>query len=112
MCLRWHVFYSEVFFTNLSWLPGYLVKERGYTVIKSGVYLALPYVAALCGALTGGYLGDRTGVAAQLVLLRLPDWPGDDWGNAQSGYANNVAARRCCLVRLRRSLQRAHRRDL
>ena len=50
-----------VFFTNLSWLPGYLVKERGYTVMSSGIYLILPYLAAFAGALFGGYLGDRTG---------------------------------------------------
>jgi len=49
------------FFTNLSWLPGYLVKDRGYTVMKSGTYLILPYIAALAGSLTGGYLGDRFG---------------------------------------------------
>ena len=50
-----------VFFTNLSWLPGYLVKDRGYTVMSSGLYLILPYLAAFGGALSGGYLGDRTG---------------------------------------------------
>jgi sugar phosphate permease len=50
-----------VFFTNLSWLPGYLVKDRGYTVMSSGLYLILPYVAAFGGALSGGYLGDRIG---------------------------------------------------
>lgn len=49
------------FFANLSWLPGYLVKERGYTVMSSGVFLILPYLAAFGGALSGGYLGDRTG---------------------------------------------------
>jgi ACS family D-galactonate transporter-like MFS transporter len=57
-----------VFFTNLSWLPGYLVKERGYTVMKSGLYLTLPYVAALCGAMAGGYLGDRTGHRSAVAL--------------------------------------------
>lgn len=50
-----------LFFTNLSWLPGYLVKDRGYTVMSSGVYLVLPYLAAFAGALCGGYLGDRLG---------------------------------------------------
>lgn len=57
-----------VFFTNLSWLPSYLVKERGYTVMKSGLYLTLPYVAALCGAMAGGYLGDRTGHRSAVAL--------------------------------------------
>ena len=50
-----------VFFTNLSWLPGYLVKERGFTVMSSGIYLVFPYIAAFAGALSCGYLGDRTG---------------------------------------------------
>ena len=56
------------FFTNLSWLPGYLVKERGYTVMSSGAYLILPYIAALAGSLTGGYLGDRFGNRSAVAL--------------------------------------------
>ncbi|MBI3248243.1 MAG: MFS transporter [Deltaproteobacteria bacterium] len=58
-----------VFFTNLSWLPGYLVKERGYAVATSGVYLILPYVAAFAGALLAGYLGDRTGNRSAVALV-------------------------------------------
>jgi sugar phosphate permease len=65
-----------IFFTNLSWLPGYLMKDRGYTVISSGLYLILPYLAAFCGALSGGYLGDRTGnrsaVGLCMGLLTAP----------------------------------------
>jgi MFS transporter, ACS family, hexuronate transporter len=57
-----------VFFTNLSWLPGYLVKDRGYTVMSSGFYLILPYIAAFAGALSGGYLGDRTGNRCTVAL--------------------------------------------
>jgi len=56
------------FFTNLSWLPGYLVKDRGYTVMKSGLYLVLPYLAALIGSLAGGYLGDRLGSRGTVAL--------------------------------------------
>jgi ACS family D-galactonate transporter-like MFS transporter len=56
-------------FTNLSWLPGYLVKERGYTIVQSGLSLALPYFAASVGALLGGYLGDRTGSRSAVGLL-------------------------------------------
>jgi sugar phosphate permease len=65
-----------IFFTNLSWLPGYLMKDKGYTVISSGLYLILPYLAAFCGALSGGYLGDRTGnrsaVGLCMGLLTAP----------------------------------------
>jgi len=56
-------------FTNLSWLPGYLVKERGYTILKSGFALSIPYLAALVGSLVGGYLGDRTGRRSAVGLL-------------------------------------------
>lgn len=56
------------FFTNLSWLPGYLVKDRGYTVMNSGLYLILPYIAALVGSLTGGYIGDRLGSRGAVAL--------------------------------------------
>lgn len=56
-------------FTNLSWLPGYLVKERGYTIMKSGLTLTIPYLAAFIGSLLGGYLGDRTGHRSAVGLL-------------------------------------------
>jgi len=58
-----------VAFTNLSWLPGYLVKERGYTSMKSGLFLAFPYLAAFAGALLGGYFGDRTGHRSAVGLF-------------------------------------------
>ncbi len=57
-----------VFFTNLSWLPGYLVKERGYTAASSGFYLILPYAAACAGALGAGYMGDRVGNRSSVAL--------------------------------------------
>ncbi len=56
-------------FTNLSWLPGYLMKERGYTVLDSGLYLTIPYLAAFAGSLAGGYLGDRLGNRSAVGLV-------------------------------------------
>lgn len=50
-----------LYFGNLSWLPGYLVKERGYTVLHSGLYLILPFMAGFAGAVAAGFLGDRLG---------------------------------------------------
>jgi sugar phosphate permease len=61
-------FIGGTFFTNLSWLPGYLVKERHYTVMSSGIYLIIPYLAASGGALLGGYLGDRIGIRSAVGL--------------------------------------------
>lgn len=69
-------FMVGVFFTNLSWLPGYLVKDRGFTIMNSGIYLILPYLSAFAGALSCGYIGDRTGnrsaVGVGAGLLTVP----------------------------------------
>lgn len=65
-----------VYFTNMSWLPGYLVKERGYTVMNSGIYLTIPYLAAFAGMWSAGGLGDRFGnrslVGLATGLLTFP----------------------------------------
>ena len=43
----------------MSWFPGYLVKERGFTIMSSGIYLIIPYLAAFAGMYVAGGLGDR-----------------------------------------------------
>jgi len=69
-------FIQMIYMTNFSWLPGYLVLERGFSGIKSGNVLAIPYLAAALGALLGGYLSDRlgtrTGVIMAAVALTVP----------------------------------------
>ena len=65
-----------VYFTNMSWLPGYLVKERGYSILSSGIYLTIPYLAAFGGMWLAGALGDRLGnrtaVALTMGLMSCP----------------------------------------
>jgi sugar phosphate permease len=58
-----------VYFTAMSWLPGYLVKERGFSVLNSGVYLTLPYLAAFAGMFIGGGIGDRFGYRSLIALI-------------------------------------------
>ncbi|HEX5649703.1 MAG TPA: MFS transporter, partial [Steroidobacteraceae bacterium] len=69
-------FISGIYYTNFSWLPGYLVKERGYTALGSGMALSLPYAAAALGALLSGYLADklgrRTPVLIAFAALTIP----------------------------------------
>ena len=69
-------FVIGVYFTNMSWLPGYLVKERGYSVLSSGIYLTIPYLAAFAGMWSAGSIGDRFGnralVALVMALLTCP----------------------------------------
>lgn len=62
-------FIQMIYITNFSWLPGYLVLERGFSGIKSGNALALPYLAAALGALSGGYLSDRLGTRTGVIML-------------------------------------------
>ena len=46
-----------VFF--LTWFPTYLAQERGMDWIRSGFFAILPYIAAGCGVLGGGWFSDR-----------------------------------------------------
>src|SRR6185312_6990317 len=62
-------FIQMIYITNFSWLPGYLVLERGFSGIKSGNTLAVPYLAAAVGALFGGYLSDRVGTRTGVIML-------------------------------------------
>lgn len=62
-------FIQMIYITNFSWLPGWLVLERGFSGIKSGNTLAIPYLAAAVGALSGGYLSDRLGTRTGVIML-------------------------------------------
>jgi ACS family D-galactonate transporter-like MFS transporter len=42
----------------LTWFPSYLISGRGLTVLKGGVYAALPFLAAILGTLVAGWLSD------------------------------------------------------
>ncbi|WP_326692503.1 MFS transporter [Streptomyces sp. NBC_01795] len=43
----------------LSWFPTYLTDEKGITGITGGSIGSVPYVAALVGVLSSGYISDR-----------------------------------------------------
>jgi len=43
----------------LSWLPSYLQAARGLTVLRSGLYTAVPYAIAVPGTIFMGWLSDR-----------------------------------------------------
>lgn len=62
-------FVQMIYVTNFSWLPSYLVLERGFSEIKSGNALSLPYLAAAFGALSGGFISDRLGSRTLVIIL-------------------------------------------
>jgi len=48
---------SQWFF--LTWFPTYLVEYRHLSIIKSGIYVSLPFIAAFIGTQLSGFLSDR-----------------------------------------------------
>jgi sugar phosphate permease len=62
-------FIAGIYFTNFSWLPGYLVMERGLSGIDSGFSLIVPYIGAALGALLGGYMGDRFNNRSLVIII-------------------------------------------
>jgi sugar phosphate permease len=57
MCAYAAYIYSLWFF--LSWLPQYLVEYRHFTLIKTGMYAAMPLAAGVLGDAFGGWLTDK-----------------------------------------------------
>lgn len=49
--------YTAYFF--LTWLPGYMQMSRGFSIMQSGVYTALPYGLAIIFCVAFSYLSDR-----------------------------------------------------
>jgi MFS transporter, ACS family, hexuronate transporter len=66
-----YFFVAGVYFTNFSWLPGYLVLERGISGMNSGFTLILPYAAAGLGAICGGAIADRLGNRCAIVIVAV-----------------------------------------
>ena len=62
-------FVQLIYTTNFSWLPSYLVLERGFSGIKSGNTLAIPYLAAALGALGSGFISDRIGSRTKVIMI-------------------------------------------
>jgi MFS family permease len=73
----------------VTWLPSYLVEERGFSLQKTGWLGALPFVVIAISAITAGWLSDRmiqrggsvskvrlafaaTGLAGSAVVLLVP----------------------------------------
>ncbi len=58
MLIIWFLF-AITFWGFISWLPSYLMKARGFSLIKTGIYGSLPFFVGTFGSLLGGYLSDK-----------------------------------------------------
>lgn len=47
-----------LYFMFLTWVPSYLVMERGFSVIKMGIYASLPFLTAFVVQPLAGYFSD------------------------------------------------------
>lgn len=54
-----YFFFVSVFYGIITWLPSYFVNARGMDLISMGWLAAVPWVGALIGALTGGWVVDH-----------------------------------------------------
>jgi MFS family permease len=58
----------------LTWLPGYLEKERGVSIKSTAVLLMIPYIAGTFGQLAGGFIPDWL-VSKGLKPIVSRKWP-------------------------------------
>jgi sugar phosphate permease len=58
MSLIWF-FFDITFWGFTSWLPSYLINEKGLSLMDTGIYSALPYLVGTVGVVLGGYLSDK-----------------------------------------------------
>jgi len=56
--LIWFLF-DITFWGFVSWLPSYLMKSRGFSLLQTGIFGSLPFFVGTVGMLLGGYLSDR-----------------------------------------------------
>ncbi len=58
MALIWF-FFDITFWGFTSWLPSYLINEKGLSLMDTGLYSALPYLVGTVGIILGGYISDK-----------------------------------------------------
>jgi len=58
-CFLIWFFFDIAFWGFLSWVPSYLVKERGYTMVQMGITASIPFFAGTLGLILGGWFSDK-----------------------------------------------------
>ena len=57
-CLAYFMMVS-VLYGLLTWIPLYLVKERGFDVMSMGFVASMPCIGGFIGAIAGGWISDK-----------------------------------------------------
>ena len=58
VCIAYFLMVS-VLYGLLTWIPSYLVKEKGFSFMKMGIVAAAPWIGGFIGAIVGGWLSDK-----------------------------------------------------
>lgn len=77
----------SVLYGLLTWIPLYLVKERGFDVMSMGFVASMPCIGGFIGAIAGGWISDKvlgrrrkptmmftaiSTVVMMLIMLNIP----------------------------------------
>lgn len=54
-----------------SWVPSYLIQDKGFNLKEFGVYSSFPFIAMLVGEIIGAFLSDKLGRRAVQVFSGL-----------------------------------------
>lgn len=86
-CLAYFMMVS-VLYGILTWIPMYLVMEKGFSFMSMGFVAAMPCIGGLIGAIGGGYISDKllgrrrkptmlfTALSTVLMMLVMLNIPG------------------------------------
>lgn len=58
-CFAMLFFYDMAAWGFMSWLPTYLLKARGFSIAKMGIYAALPFLVGAIGTYLSGHFSDK-----------------------------------------------------
>ena len=61
--------YLYIYYVFATWLPGYLILQRGLSALTTGWVGMLPFLVGTICVILGGWLGDRLIAAGQRVTL-------------------------------------------
>ncbi len=79
----------SVLYGLLTWIPLYLVKEKGFNFMSMGLIASMPCIGGFIGAILGGYISDKllgkrrkptmifTAVSTVIMMLIMLNIPGD-----------------------------------
>ncbi len=62
-------FFDITFWGFTSWLPSYLIKEKGLSLMSTGIFSALPYLVGTVAIVLGGYLADKVKGSIKWIFI-------------------------------------------